>query len=731
MIKLKWVNLIPRQWLEIATQSLEAWKLRDEKPPFLPDNKRGFARVTPIALSKVGVPNTEIHAMDEFPLHGLGLYDDYESWSRYKGYVWSGWTTRKAQPMHIDSALQALIDQSVQVDPNAASQTYIGKDSATSDSMAESKGSQLPVCNFEPPFPTPVPDVCMESSADKRSRESPDSTLKPEHKSLKTSGVAIATEEEPIVFGTSAVTAKKADQSEIKPQTIRWNVKEKHEVRPTMWRFHHSSPAWKLKICIDAMKDRPVDLSSLAQKTSVRFASEELVKMAVHCLEEITAEMKKDESKDSCAAWSSFNCKVEEGETSQQVTSGSAEASTEDQASGEQPTSSDAAPPKSESTTEVMSTQQPGAVASEEKADASDQCDPAQEQPKAWVDRVVSAGHSILWHQSTTLSLGPTLLTGVKLGEEDCLVADLLDWERKLENANLDNHAQFLRNAQLTVSNHPMEATDWENGFVPEAQGLPSDQLDQRIQESLPPLAFMVSRPRQPIAAGEELLCRFDAATRPYWLRDWQSGFGGYIKVCEYTVDGTTRRRYSVAHVVRPRTNATNACLCFTLMSKIPEHKPWKRATGEKDPSRSIILDLQEERDWKMPATVMMHTNEIQLSFDDSSQVQCLPVYRTDRPKWAYRKVPKVTKFRNFDRLPSWCRKPQGMTYQFCAEDMTKTVIVPNLPAEDRADRMDHGLLPQESSAGDRHCITCPVKRGSPKLLPCCLCYNWCHPGCS
>ena len=132
-------------------------------------------------------------------------------------------------------------------------------------------------------------------------------------------------------------------------------------------------------------------------------------------------------------------------------------------------------------------------------------------------------------------------------------------------------------------------------------------------------------------------------------------------------------------------------------MSKLPEHKPWKRAAGEKDPLRSIILDLQEECDWKMPATVMMHThtNEIQMSLDDSLQVQCLPENRTDRPKWAYRKVPKVTKFRNFDRLPSWRRKPQGMTYQFCAEDMTKTVIVPNLPAEDRAD-----LLPKNRQQG-------------------------------
>ena len=90
-----------------------------------------------------------------------------------------------------------------------------------------------------------------------------------------------------------------------------------------------------------------------------------------------------------------------------------------------------------------------------------------------------------------------------------------------------------------------------------------------------------------------------------------------------------------------------------------------------------------------------------------------------------------MTKFRNFDRLPSWSRKPQAMTYQFCAEDMTKTVIVPNLPAEERDDLLNHGIHPEESAARDKHCIMCPVRRGSPRLLPCCLCYDWCHPGCS
>ena len=130
--------------------------------------------------------------------------------------------------------------------------------------------------------------------------------------------------------------------------------------------------------------------------------------------------------------------------------------------------------------------------------------------------------------------------------------------EHKLENANLDNHAQFLRNAQLIVSNHPMEATAWENGYVPEAQGLPSDQLDSRIRGSLPPLTYVVSRPR---AQGNQLQLVKNYCVA-YWLRDWQSGFGGYTKVSDYTVDGTTRRRYSVAHVVRPRTISTNACLC-------------------------------------------------------------------------------------------------------------------------------------------------------------------------
>ena len=105
-----------------------------------------------------------------------------------------------------------------------------------------------------------------------------------------------------------------------------------------------------------------------------------------------------------------------------------------------------------------------------------------------------------------------------------------MEWERKFESASLEKHMEFLQNAQLPVANHPMEAAACESGYVPEVCALPSDQLEFRIRGSLPALAYMVSRPRQPITAGEELLRRFDAGVRPYWLRDWQSDFGGYTK---------------------------------------------------------------------------------------------------------------------------------------------------------------------------------------------------------
>ena len=40
-------------------------------------------------------------------------------------------------------------------------------------------------------------------------------------------------------------------------------------------------------------------------------------------------------------------------------------------------------------------------------------------------------------------------------------------------------------------------------------------------------------------------------------------------------------------------------------------------------------------------------------------------------------------------------------------------------------------MLPRESSARVELCVMCPVRIGSLKLIPCCLCHNWCHVPCS
>ena len=201
-----------------------------------------------------------------------------------------------------------------------------------------------------------------------------------------------------------------------------------------------------------------------------------------------------------------------------------------------------------------------------------------------WFNRVTKEGQEVLWHPRASAKC-PTLLTGVK--SSDLKSIDTLGWEDKLETANLEKHAEYLRERQFVVTPHPLEATAWENGFVPETQGLPSDEIELRMLPLLPQLSYMVSAPRQPVATGNALLTRFDANIRPYWLRDWQSGFGGYTKVYEYQIGGQTKRMYSVAHVVRPRTVTTEACLCFSLMATLPSCKPWKRPVG-------ILLDLEQ-----------------------------------------------------------------------------------------------------------------------------------------
>ena len=106
--------------------------------------------------------------------------------------------------------------------------------------------------------------------------------------------------------------------------------------------------------------------------------------------------------------------------------------------------------------------------------------------------------------------------------------------------------------------------------------------------------------------------------------------------------------------------------------------KPWHRDPDMPDPSRCVALDLQE-------------------------MSECI----------------------------RWSRKPQNFTYHLCAEDIARAGLADALRAEDKGALLEDGLLPPESSAKRRACVMCPVRIGYLKLLPCCLCENWCNPECS
>ena len=119
-------------------------------------------------------------------------------------------------------------------------------------------------------------------------------------------------------------------------------------------------------------------------------------------------------------------------------------------------------------------------------------------------------------------------------------------------------------------------------------------------------------------------------------------------------------------------------------MSAPQADKLWKRPTGQRDPSRSVVLDLHEVQSWQLPATVLPTGDDIAGSLTEDLQVQCLPVSRSSTPRWMSRTLPKVTEFRNFGRIPVWRRRPKEMTYHLCAEDITKNFIVPSLPQKER-----------------------------------------------
>ena len=269
MLKLKWYDEIPRKWLDITTNSLKAWEARDQLSQFHDDTRRGYARVTPIALSHVGIPGSTTLSVDEYPKEGLGVYDNFEICDDFTGYVWATWTTMTAQPMQIDSALQALLTPSVPASSGQKGPKYDLGTPANLDSANQPMGSNECACGTAAPFPDSAEDVTMDSGADKRSRESPDSTLKPEGKSLKTSEAA------PTAAATDTVETQKSENA--KPSTMTKRPTTIPEAKSLMWEVHHRMPAWKAEKLIESLKSEEVDLAALGEVTGILFESKDVV----------------------------------------------------------------------------------------------------------------------------------------------------------------------------------------------------------------------------------------------------------------------------------------------------------------------------------------------------------------------------------------------------------------------------------------------------------------------
>ena len=100
-------------------------------------------------------------------------------------------------------------------------------------------------------------------------------------------------------------------------------------------------------------------------------------------------------------------------------------------------------------------------------------------------------------------------------------------------------------------------------------------------------------------------------------------------------------------------------------MSKTLTRKPWFRDPDSKDASRSVVLALQGNSECFMHSVVESKFLELVQPVEDDMQAQCLPVSKSDYPKWMHQKIPKVSSLRNFSKVPTWCRKPQTFTYHW------------------------------------------------------------------
>ena len=108
---------------------------------------------------------------------------------------------------------------------------------------------------------------------------------------MKTSGVATATSTEDVTSNACAADAATFEgSSDAAPTTptIRWKARSATEAKQFVRQMHRRVPAWKLKLCTEALHASPVDLARIAEVTEIQF---EMIDVAVQCLSEIAEEI--------------------------------------------------------------------------------------------------------------------------------------------------------------------------------------------------------------------------------------------------------------------------------------------------------------------------------------------------------------------------------------------------------------------------------------------------------
>ena len=273
----------------------------------------------------------------------------------------------------------------------------------------------------------------MVSGEDKRSRESPDSTLKPEGKLLKTSEAA------PTAAATNAVEAQKTEN--VKPSTMTKRPTTIPEAKSLMWEVHHRMPAWKAEKLIETLKSEVVDLAALGEVTGILFESKEMWCDAVRYLEEIRKEKHGKEDADSGVPKESEPCssQAKDQDKDKSIEKGSDDLTEQEKAPSAPTGAASAAPTatgssggttihvsQSTSDSSAVTNQQPDANASSTDHAAKEKKNLVSESHEDWFSRVTKAGQEVLWYPESTTRC-PTLLTGVQPANLKSL--ETLGWE--------------------------------------------------------------------------------------------------------------------------------------------------------------------------------------------------------------------------------------------------------------------------------------------------------------